>query len=80
MLLSTLKNGNLVANAVVGAALLGKRYSASQLLAVSSAATSSARRRCQQWSSHGQMALRQIGLRSSGRRTRLKDRVLTMSC
>ena len=34
VLLSTLKNGNLVANAIVGAALLGKRYSAAQMLSV----------------------------------------------
>lgn len=34
VLLSTLKNGNLVANAVVGALLLGKRYTAVQVLSV----------------------------------------------
>ena len=34
VLLSTLKNGNLVANAIVGATLLGKRYSAAQMLSV----------------------------------------------
>jgi hypothetical protein len=34
VLLSTLKNGNLVANALVGLVLLGKRYSTAQLLSV----------------------------------------------
>lgn len=34
VLLSTLKNGNLVANALVGVVILGKRYSIAQWLCV----------------------------------------------
>ena len=42
VLLSTLKNGNLVANAIVGVLLLGKRYSARQLLSVAIVSTGNA--------------------------------------
>lgn len=43
VLLSTLKNGNLVANAIVGVLLLGKRYSARQLLSVALVSTGNAK-------------------------------------